>query len=226
MLFTLTDVPAGEYNWVSFHHDTEFMHGRFWFDYSTDGGDSFQPVGDREFRITKSNPAASNPPAEEDYFFGGFDPDSLDPLDLNDLPSTVNFDFTTNGQDVVLQFTPLSAGAVHTQFMAVNGFQLTQTSATMGGECNPNTLGDIDGSGDVAFADFLILSQNFGQAAADHTTGDIDCSGDVAFADFLVLSQNFGQVVGGAESVPEPSGLALFGFAAMLGGFLRRRRNA
>jgi len=91
--------------------------------------------------------------------------------------------------------------------------------------CNPNTLGDIDGSGDVAFADFLILSQNFGQAAADHTTGDIDCSGDVAFADFLVLSQNFGQVVGGAQSVPEPTGFILLGLAGLLGGTLRRRRS-
>ena len=91
--------------------------------------------------------------------------------------------------------------------------------------CNPNTLGDIDGSGDVAFADFLILSQNFGQAATDHTTGDIDCSGDVAFADFLVLSQNFGQTVGGAETVPEPSTLGLFGISALFLGCLRRRRN-
>jgi len=90
--------------------------------------------------------------------------------------------------------------------------------------CNPNTMGDIDGSGDVAFADFLILSQNFGQAATDHASGDIDCSGDVAFADFLILSQNFGQTVGGAQSVPEPSGLLLLGLAGMLGGFVRRRR--
>ena len=94
-----------------------------------------------------------------------------------------------------------------------------------GDGCNPNTLGDIDGSGDVAFADFLILSQNFGQAAADHTTGDIDCSGDVAFADFLVLSQNFGQTVGGAQSVPEPTGLFLLGLAGLMGGALRRRRS-
>ncbi len=95
----------------------------------------------------------------------------------------------------------------------------------VGPECDPNTLGDIDGSGDVAFADFLILSQNFGQAASDHTTGDIDCSGDVAFADFLVLSQNFGQTVGGAQTVPEPSGLALLGLSGLFVGLLRRRRS-
>ena len=70
--------------------------------------------------------------------------------------------------------------------------------------CDPNTIGDIDGSGDVAFADFLVLSANFGQAVADHTAGDIDCSGDVAFADFLILSSNFGQTVGATASVPEP----------------------
>ena len=80
------------------------------------------------------------------------------------------------------------------------------------------------GSGDVAFADFLILSANFGQAATDHTTGDIDCSGDVAFADFLVLSANFGQTVGGSQSVPEPSALALLGTGALLLGLVRRRR--
>jgi len=91
--------------------------------------------------------------------------------------------------------------------------------------CNPGTMGDIDGSGDVAFADFLILSQNFGQAAADHTTGDIDCSGDVEFADFLILSQNFGQIVGGAQSVPEPSGAALAAVAILFGALLRRPRN-
>ncbi len=70
--------------------------------------------------------------------------------------------------------------------------------------CDPNTMGDIDSSGDVAFADFLVLSANFGQAVADHTAGDIDCSGDVAFSDFLILSSNFGQTVGATASVPEP----------------------
>jgi len=91
--------------------------------------------------------------------------------------------------------------------------------------CNPNTMGDLDGSGDVAFADFLILSNNFGSEVSDHTAGDIDCSGDVAFADFLILSNNFGQAVGAeTSSVPEPSSCALLCLAGLCGGLLRRRR--
>lgn len=79
--------------------------------------------------------------------------------------------------------------------------------------CNPNTLGDIDGNGMVAFADFLILAENFGaNAGVDHTDGDIDCNGEVAFADFLILAENFGAEVGQASAVPEPAS----GLLAML----------
>ena len=91
--------------------------------------------------------------------------------------------------------------------------------------CDPNTLGDLDGSGDVAFADFLVLSANFGQSVADHTGGDINCDGDVAFADFLVLSDNFGQTVGAAASVPEPTGFTLLAFAGLLLSCKRRQRD-
>jgi|GEM_PF-3082199 len=91
-----------------------------------------------------------------------------------------------------------------------------------GQPCNPNTMGDIDGSGDVAFADFLILSANFGQAVFGHTEGDIDCGGDVAFADFLILSANFGQTVGATASVPEPTNLWWVGFVVA---FYLRGRN-
>ncbi len=227
MLFTFSGIPAGEYNWVSFHHDTEFMHGRFWFDVSTDGGETFEPVGDREFRITKSNPAPSNPPSDVDVSIG-FD-DDFQPIDLKDLPSTIDFDFAATGEDVVLQFTPLSEIAVHTQFVAVNGFQLTQTAATTpvdpGPVCSPDTMGDLDGDGMVAFADFLILSNNFGQMVDSHEQGDIDCSGDVAFADFLILSNNFGQSVGAeAASVPEPNGLGILAIGMVAIGAMRRRR--
>ena len=98
------------------------------------------------------------------------------------------------------------------------------TFGSAGDVCNPNTMGDIDGSGDVGFSDFLILSANFGQAAADHTVGDIDCSGDVGFSDFLILSDNFGNTVAGAQAVPEPSTLSLFLLGVVACGFARRRR--
>ena len=90
--------------------------------------------------------------------------------------------------------------------------------------CDPDSLGDLDGNGTVEFADFLTLSANFGAAAADQTAGDVDCNGTVEFADFLVLSANFGTTVGGAQAVPEPSGLELLGVALFIGGFVRRRR--
>ena len=90
-------------------------------------------------------------------------------------------------------------------------------------ECDPNTLGDADGDGDVAFSDFLILSENFGQAINDHTAGDFDCNGDVAFSDFLILSDNFGTTVG-AQPVPEPSGFAIIATILLLIVPFRQRR--
>lgn len=74
--------------------------------------------------------------------------------------------------------------------------------------CEPSQLvGDIDGDGVVAFADFLVLSVNFGsEGNVLPANGDLDCDGTVAFSDFLLLSANFGASAGGAiRSVPEPS---------------------
>ena len=91
-----------------------------------------------------------------------------------------------------------------------------------GGKCTPGN-GDIDGNGKVEFADFLILSGNFGQEA-DQAGGDIDCSGKVDFGDFLVLSGSFGQDVGQASAVPEPRGMVLFGAAMVVLLAFRRTR--
>ena len=53
-------------------------------------------------------------------------------------------------------------------------------------------LGDANGDQKVNFADFLILSANFGkQVDAVLADGDFDSDGAVTFADFLILSQNF-----------------------------------
>ena len=56
--------------------------------------------------------------------------------------------------------------------------------------------GDADGDGEVAFADFLRVSQNFGKEVdAAWSDGDFNGDGQVAFADFLILSENFGRQV-------------------------------
>ena len=89
----------------------------------------------------------------------------------------------------------------------------------------PTLAGDLDGNGDVAFPDFLVLSANFGQDLPSYTDGNIDLVGGVAFPDFLVLSANFGQTAAAAAAVPEPSGLLGLACGALLLCTRRRRRR-
>ena len=113
------------------------------------------------------------------------------------------------------------SGQPHSEF--TYGF-LTLGPLTGGDVCDPNSAGDLDGDGSVAFADFLVLSANFGTEVTSHADGDIDCNGTVDFADFLVLSANFGQAVG-AESVPEPASSVTLCLAGLLIAHLRPRRH-
>jgi hypothetical protein len=82
--------------------------------------------------------------------------------------------------------------------------------------------GDADFSGDVQFADFLILSANFGMAGV-WSEGDFDSSGDVQFSDFLILSANFGQSAPAAATVPESSSWSIL-FVGAIGLLVLRRR--
>lgn len=84
--------------------------------------------------------------------------------------------------------------------------------------------GDLDGNGEVDFADFLTLSGNFGATDVSYAEGDIDCDGEVAFADFLALSGNFGAVAA-VSSVPEPGGFALLGLGIVFAMLKRRPRR-
>lgn len=97
--------------------------------------------------------------------------------------------------------------------------------AATGGEpvdppCVPGN-GDIDGNGQVEFADFLLFSAAFGTSG--DSPADLDCDGEVAFADFLTLSANFGTTVA-AQPVPEPSS-SLLGFVAFFSGMALRSRK-
>jgi len=97
------------------------------------------------------------------------------------------------------------------------------TGSVVFGAVAPGLAGDINGSGTVDFADFLILSTNFGTMVTANMEGDLDGDGSVAFSDFLILSNNFGTT--SPSSVPEPSGLVLLCSAGLLLGFVRRRRR-
>lgn len=59
----------------------------------------------------------------------------------------------------------------------------------------PSLTGDVDGNGSVDFADFLILSGNFGMDLSGRANGDLNEDGTVDFADFLLLSGDFGKSV-------------------------------
>ena len=83
-------------------------------------------------------------------------------------------------------------------------------------------LGDADLSGSVEFADFLILSNNFGQAGS-WGNGDFDNNGTVEFADFLALAENFGEVSDRLAAVPEPTSKTLLVAALFCVLFIRRR---
>ena len=68
---------------------------------------------------------------------------------------------------------------------------------TAGTEGSADRLpGDADGDGTVGFADYIVLSQNFGKTEdAVFSEGDFDGNQVIDFADFLVLQQNFGASV-------------------------------
>ena len=85
----------------------------------------------------------------------------------------------------------------------------------------PILAGDTDLDGNVAFSDFLQLSDNFGDANTTWSQGNFDGQGGTAFPDFLALSANFGATAG-TQAVPEPNGLHFF-FALSLLLTLRRR---
>ena len=82
--------------------------------------------------------------------------------------------------------------------------------------------GDLNLNGEVAFDDFLILAEHFGESTTKYTEGDINRNGEVDFRDFLELAFGISSMsnVGAndAQPVPEPSGVyfALFFIVAIL----------
>ena len=78
--------------------------------------------------------------------------------------------------------------------------------------------GDLDGDGEVAFADFVVLAGNYGQDLPSYTDGNIDLQDGVGFEDFVILATNFGKTPSGLAAVPEPHGLAVvMGLLCLIG---------
>ncbi|MHC4517209.1 MAG: discoidin domain-containing protein [Planctomycetota bacterium] len=114
MTLALGGLAAGNYDWTSFHHDTEHVYGPFAVWLSTDGGETFTQLDDGV--MTDSTPGGS--------------PDSgateAGP-DANSLPSTYHTSFRADGtNDVVFRFAPYSETAVHRQIWGMNGFVLSR----------------------------------------------------------------------------------------------------
>lgn len=90
--------------------------------------------------------------------------------------------------------------------------------------------GDANLDGRVDFADFLIVSHNFGEAADDGwLDGNFSGAGVTGFADFLDLSDNYGRTgfrtaASAAASVPEPTDVCYL-FGACFASSLFRRRS-
>ena len=101
--------------------------------------------------------------------------------------------------EVLTSFEVNEASALTSNFVEVNDTLFFRGAGTEGLELWTATLdevapltGDVDGNDKVEFADFLLLSQNFGKDVTSRAEGDLDGNGKVEFADFLLLSQNFG----------------------------------
>ena len=50
---------------------------------------------------------------------------------------------------------------------------------------------DVNNDGTVDFADFLLVSHNFGKAEVQSKDGDIDGDGSVGFMDFLLIAKHY-----------------------------------
>ena len=82
-------------------------------------------------------------------------------------------------------------------------------------------VADVNRDGVVDYADFLTLSQNFGQR---RRLGDVNLDRAVDFTDFLILSKNFGYGTSDPVNVPE-SGRHLLVLALPLVAANRLRRG-
>lgn len=124
MTLTLSGLNAGSYDWKSYHHDTENVHGYFRVEISVDGSGSFTQLADG---YMSDGTTGGNP----DSALGGFPGPQAGP-DANTLISTYTTSFIADGaNDVVFRFAPYANTAVHRQIWGMNGFVLVPEPSTI-----------------------------------------------------------------------------------------------
>ncbi len=138
-------------------------------------------------------------------------------LVTNSLPELLgdfDFDRRVDADDIDLLVAAIDADVIGDFDMTADG-EVTQADVDelITGVLN-TARGDADLDGEVAFADFLLLSAKFGQPGG-WGDGDFDGNGLVQFADFLMLSANFGSGAAVA-AVPEPAPVTFAGYGALL----------
>ena len=128
MTLTLGNLPAGTYEWISYHHDTEHVHTNFQVELSTDGGANFSKLADG---YMSDGSDGGNPDSLVD---GGQTMLVSDLAEMAAAGSIYTTSLTANGNDdVVFRFAPYSGAltsAVHNQIWGINGFQLVPEPST------------------------------------------------------------------------------------------------
>lgn len=130
MTLALGGLNAGTYDWVSFHHDTENVHGAFSVELSTDGGTTFAQladgymsdgtVGGNTNSLTDGSPQTA---------------EITTTAEMAAIGSIYNTSFAADGaNDVVFRFAPYSGvltdpvtgvTGVHNQIWGMNGFSVS-----------------------------------------------------------------------------------------------------
>lgn len=114
-------------------------------------------------------------------------------VSTGELPGDLNNDALLDAADIDALAAALRAGETDAKFdlnadSLVNDADLVHMIENI----FKTAPGDADLDQDVDFADFLVLSSNFGKADVGWASGDFDGDGKVGFTDFLLLSANYG----------------------------------
>ena len=128
----------------------------------------------------------------DELIFNGHDGNTFQVWRISGTESEVITSFVENDtSDFISAFFEWN-GLVYFRGSGEDGLELWTLTPVE--PADPELLaGDVDGNGKVEFADFLIVSANFGQDVDERDEGDLDGNGKVEFADFLLLSNDFGK---------------------------------